>query len=250
MLRTDSPPISSGQNRPLNLITTRWSMVNDPVQIVVRYAPAIRGYLLMLLKDPNEADEVAQDFAMHMLTHRFGNASADRGRFRDYIKVAAKNAAITHLRRKQRGAKLTGEMAHIADTAENDPAANDPWLPHWRQCLLDKVWRRLESRESRSLGNLCYTVLRLAVKHPKETSDVLARMASQSSGREVSAEAFRKQLSRARPIFAELLLTEVAATLKEPSPQRIEEELNDLGLMRFIQAYLPEDWRSRGNPSK
>ena len=186
-------------------------MVNDPVQIIVRYAPAIRSYLLMLLKDPHDADEVSQDFAMHMLTHRFDNASADRGRFRDYIKVAARNAAISHLRKKQRGAKLLGEMEQFADSpstspsgvsAEStDPATNDPWLPHWRQCLLDKVWRGLETRETRSLGNLCYTVLRLAVKFPRETSDHLARLATESSRRQVTAEAFRKQLSRARPIF-------------------------------------------------
>ena len=40
-------------------------------------------------------------------------------------------------------------------------------------------------------------------------------------------------------------LIEVAKGLIEPTPQRIEDELNALGLEDFVQGFLPPDWKSK-----
>jgi hypothetical protein len=53
------------------------------------------------------------------------------------------------------------------------------------------------------------------------------------------AAAFRKQLSRARRLFTELLVVEVARTLGQPTPEQVKQELIDVGLWRYIQDYLP-----------
>ena len=68
----------------LDQISTRWPMIEDPVQFVLRYAPAIRSYLHALLKDTNVAEEVSQDFLVRGLLRGFGSATPLRGRFRHY----------------------------------------------------------------------------------------------------------------------------------------------------------------------
>jgi hypothetical protein len=246
--QSPSPSISpSGTaGRLLNQITTRWSIVNDPAKVVVRYAPAIRSYLEAILRNGHDADEVSQEFALHVLRHKFDKASPQRGRFRDYVKVSARNAALIYLRKKTRSGEataLTEDLDTLANPAAgNDPAAaaSDEWLNHWRRCLLDKVWRALESHELRSPGNLYHTVLRLSVDHPTEDSESLAARATATTGRVLRGDAFRKQLSRARRMFAERLAEEVAATLGQPTPAEIEQELAELGLMSYLRNYLPE----------
>jgi RNA polymerase sigma-70 factor (ECF subfamily) len=83
--------------------------------------------------------------------------------------------------------------------------------------------------------------LRLAIKSPQENSAQLAAQLSERLGRSVRPEAFRQQLSRARRRFARLVLEEVRRTLEEPSPERLIEELTEVGLMAYVRPYLPRD---------
>jgi hypothetical protein len=48
-------------------------------------------------------------------------------------------------------------------------------------------------------------------------------------------------------MFAQILLREVEQTLDAPSPQELEEELTEIGLMRHVRDFLPADWRKRGD---
>lgn len=83
----------------LDQISTRWQTLNDPLQFVMRYAPAIHNYLCALLKNPHDADEVSQEFLLRVQQHGFANANPERGRFRDYLKKAIRNAGLNHLQR-------------------------------------------------------------------------------------------------------------------------------------------------------
>ena len=223
----------------LNQITTRWSIVDDPTQLIVRYAPAVRKYLERLLKNSHDADEVSQEFVVRILDHKFAHASPERGRFRDYIKVAARNAALQYLRKRQTRDKLQADLNWMADDNADEGAGD--WLGEWRQCLVDKAWRLLEGHESRTPGNLGYTVLKLSTENPQDSSDEMAARLSKTLGRELRADAFRKQLSRARRTFAQYLLEEIAATLKDPTPEMIKDEVTELGLLPYIQPYLPPE---------
>ena len=95
---------------------------------------------------------------------------------------------------------------------------------------LNKDPRKRYGSASELGEDLCFTVLRLAGDHPEETSEQLARRASDRTGRPLRAEAFRKQLSRARPLFRRLLTEEVAGTLSDPTPENLALELAELGL--------------------
>ena len=92
-----------------------WSRVAVPEHFVHRYAPAILAYMEMLLRDRDEAEEVAREFIASFIEYGLPQARPDRGRFRDYVKVAARNAVRAHLRR---GLVQRRRMARLGELAE------------------------------------------------------------------------------------------------------------------------------------
>src|SRR5712691_5453780 len=85
----------------LDEISTEWTIISDPAQFVLRYGPAMQLYLVVLLKNRHDAEDVAQEFFMRITRHGFMHARRDRGRFRDYLKVAVRNTALNFLRGKR-----------------------------------------------------------------------------------------------------------------------------------------------------
>jgi hypothetical protein len=152
-----------------------------------------------------------------------------------------RNAALNYVRGKQRAERRRMGLASLSELEAPQPILDMEWLARWRDCLLRRSWQGLKAHEQKAPESLFYTVLRLAVDHPLEDSHALALRASRSAGRTVRPEAFRKQLSRARREFAELLFAEVRATLDAPSREQMEEELIDLGLMPYVRGFLPSD---------
>jgi DNA-directed RNA polymerase specialized sigma24 family protein len=229
--------------RMLDEISTRWPMIQDPAQFVLRYAPAIEGYLRALVRNPDQVDEIRQDFLLRVLQKGFGTPENVKGRFRHYLKASVRNAAMSHLRRKPPAQAESEALAQIADDAEASVAEKE-WLEHWRRCVLERVWEALELHERQNPDNHAHTVLKLFVEHEAEDSEQLAVRAGARLKKPLRADAFRKQLSRARRLFARLTVQEVVQTLESPNPERIEEELIDLGLLADVQRFLPDDWRT------
>jgi len=95
----------------------------------------------------------------------------------------------------------------------------------------------------RSPEGIAYTSLRLTADHPQESSAQLAARASAITGRAVSVDVFRKQLSRASRHFAQMIVDEVRQTLDNAHPEDVVQELCDLGLMEFVRDFLPESFR-------
>jgi RNA polymerase sigma factor (sigma-70 family) len=226
----------------LDQISTRWSLIGDPAQFVLRYAPAIRRYLGALLRDGDAVEEVVQEFLLRVCERRFTPEQVERGRFRAYLKAAVRNAALSYLRRKPAHHHDEARLRQLPADGGPPSATDQAWLDEWRRCLLDRAWEALEDHQRRTPGNLAHTVLRLAVDHPGDDSPALAARA----GRPLRADAFRKQLSRARRLFARFLVSEVAQTLEAPTPEQVEEELCDLGLLHHVRPFLPPDWRTHG----
>lgn len=227
-------------------ITTQWSQVTNPVQFVARYAPAIQKYLSALIRDPHDAADAAQEFLTKVSGRGFERLTLDRGRFRDYLIVAVKNAALTALRKKKRFRGLEAADAEPTFREDVAAAADAEWLAEWRRCVLERAFRELFQHERTSPGNLFHTVLKIKGDRPDTDDAELAAAVSAKIGKPVRPDAFRKQLSRARRKFAELIVTEVAETLELPTPDSVEEELIDTGLMEFVRPFLPPDWRTSG----
>lgn len=221
-------------------ISTHWSEVNEPTQFVLRYAPAIQGYLEALLSDPNDVEEVRQAFLLRVVQQGLAEPGRVSGRFRDYLIAAVRQAALHHLRNKRSAHEEQVDLDHLPAPLGEDPLDRH-WLDHWRRCLLSAAWERLDHHEQDAPDSHYYTCLRLTAEHPEESSEALAARASAHIGRTLRPDAFRKQLSRARRLFAALLAQEVARTLDDPSPARIEEELIDLGLLKYVRPFLPQE---------
>lgn len=236
----------------LNQINTEWGIVFDPVAFLDRYAPAIQSYFHALIKNAHDAEEIAQDFFLWVAQNGFPRATQERGRFRDYVKVAVRNAALNFINRKQRPLVRNGKKPRQDFSARIDdvpaPAStfipDTEWVVDWRNCLMERAWKHLKELSTAPEENLYHTALKLAVAHPEVDSKDLAAKASILLKRQIRPEAFRKQLSRARRYFAEILVKEVALTLDYPTPDLVEQELADLGLMAHVKPYLSADWHT------
>jgi RNA polymerase sigma factor (sigma-70 family) len=202
--------------------------------LVLRYQRAIRSYLGALLRDDDDADEATQEVIVKVLRGDFAGADSERGRFRAYLKTAARNTALHWLRRN----KSPGSREFAEEPAA--VAAEDAWLAEWRQMLLDAAWNELRVYETRTPGNAFASVLELIGNHPEQDSAQLAVLLSKRLARPFGAEALRKQLSRARRKLAELLVAELCRTIDNPTPDDIEAELAEVGLLRLVRDYLPQ----------
>lgn len=239
---TVQPEMSEPQR--LDEIITRWETLSEPAAFVMRYATAVRRYVIAIVRDEELAEEVLQDFLLQVMSSGFKTADRTRGRFRDYLKVLVRNAALARLRRAQAEAKQTRDGRALdglhCEAAETE--AELEWRDQWRRSIMERAWGALERHQRKSTGNLSFAVLWLVAQYPAENSKVLSRRASALAGAPVEPDAFRKQLSRARRLFARLLLREVAQTLRDPTPQMVEEELVELGLMKYVGGFLPRGW--------
>jgi RNA polymerase sigma factor (sigma-70 family) len=240
-----SEPLPPDPNSPLDRISTHWTVVSNPDAFTLRYLNALRSYLTALLKDPQDAEEVLQEFMLRVFEKGFERATPDQGRFRHYLKAAVRNCALTWLRRR----RPTVDVTLLQDTLADPTTPEEQWQDGWRRCLLDAAWRELDRHERGSPGNHAYTVLKAAVDYPEDDSRALAERVSAALGRPLLPDAFRKHLSRARRLFADLLLQQIYETLDTSDPLAAEEELTELGLMPFVRDFLPEDWNRRDRKS-
>lgn len=242
----------------LDQIATQWSLLRiahgDPLaagddarkRLLLRYAGAVRNYVGALLQDDQEADEVAQDVMVRMLRGDFGQADPGRGRFRDLLKVSVKNMVRTHWERKRRRSGVGLEIEKLEHEFATTDAPEIDFEKSWRRSALDMTWKALETFQQQTPGCVYYTLLRLRAAHPTDDSTQLAERLSAATGRPWRADAMRQQLRRTRLRFAQLLIEELAASLSKPTPDAIEDELIDLGLMEYVKDFLPPDWRTSG----
>jgi RNA polymerase sigma-70 factor (ECF subfamily) len=258
---TEPSPSSAGQESRFEAISTQKSLLRRAHgesltaasarnALVLCYRRAIRSYLGALLRNEQDADEVAHDIVMKLLQGAFAGAvpaSEDaprRGRFRDYLKRSVRNAAANFLRARGRASHADLEALQVPGDDASDPF-EDQWLTECRRVVLDGALAALEDFQTQHPHNNFALLVQLLLDYPDDDSEQLAARVSGLTGRPITAVAVRKQVSRARRKFAEFLLAEVRQTLAEPTPERLEEELIEIGLLVYVREFLPPDWRTR-----
>lgn len=133
--------------------------------LVQRYLPAIYRYALGVLRNPDAADEVVQEFALRLVRGDFHRADPERGRFRDYVKTVLYHLITDYHKRKQRGAQPLAEPAEVADSEPGTHLSDRDFLDRWRETLLNQAWQALEEYEEQT-GKLFHTVLRFRSENP------------------------------------------------------------------------------------
>jgi RNA polymerase sigma factor (sigma-70 family) len=249
---------NSGHARfDLGNIATQWSLVRRAHDgslagsgaaarhaLVLRYAPAIRRFVQVVVRDPQLADELSQDAMVRLLKGDFSGADPGRGRFRDLLKTAIRNMARNHWAREKRRTPAEFDMDLLAaDSGDAVQRLDDQWAAEWKDNLMDVVWDRLRDWEQEQPGSVAWTVLRLRAEWPEDSSAALAARLSEATGREYRADAVRQQLRRARVRFVEFLVEEIAHGLPDATPDALRDELESLGLLASVRDVLPEEWR-------
>lgn len=231
---TDSSSEVLERPRELKLISTHWTMVSNPSRFVTRYGAAVRKYLRSLLPTRDDADEVEQEFLLQVVERGFPTVAPGRGYFRHYLIAVVRNAALAHLKKLSKRASAMVDLSQVP--TESDAARE--WQASWRECVLQNTWHALRDHQKRTAGNCFHVVLKASVDHPEDDSPALAARVTETTGHELSPEAFRKQLSRARRKFGELLIHEVSRTIAEPTPELLKDELRELDLIKYVKGLL------------
>lgn len=237
----------------LSQIETLWSVVRQAhsdeseetslarAQLIERYSDAIQRYLMACLRDRDAVDEVFQEFSLRFVRGDFSRVSADKGRFRNYIKTV-----IYHLvadfgrRRKKYAAAALEHESMLAGTADDTLQLDAQFQTSWRDSLLSQGWEELRRDEEKS-GKAWFTVLKARSENPGLRSPELAQLVSDQLGREVSSGNVRVLVHRARERFAEILIALVRESLARADEESLENELIDLNLWQYCKPLLRPD---------
>jgi RNA polymerase sigma-70 factor (ECF subfamily) len=209
-------------------------------QLLRCYDPAVRRYLLGVVRDPHIADDLAQEFGLCLLRGSFRGADPQRGRFRDYVK-----RVLFHLVYKYRQAERRNQIAvpldshRLADLAA-PPDTDRDFDQTWRNELLARTWDALADAQP-----TYYAVLRFRAANREMSSADMAAQLGPQLGKPLKPAAVRQALHRAQDLYADLLLAEVARSLEPATPEQLDEELCELKLQIYCQRALDRYRRDR-----
>jgi len=193
----------------------------------MRYVSAMRGQLIETLGNESLGEHALTLFIGHLVSKGYGSHS--HGRLRDYLMRGMRSGAKVTL------SKLPAEKRPNVDLGSLDPESK-AWLGHWKQGLLEHAWRALEQRQHKHPGSMQYSVLKVSQSMSRSVvkPDILAVQVSADTGVAVEPERVMELLQQSRESFAQILATEVANTLHEPTQASVAEELKALGLVANI----------------
>ena len=245
---------SQNKGRNINQIDTIWPVLmqahgENPAQIgaaqhaiLMRYRPAVYRYLTACLGNTYDAEEVWQEFSLRVVRGDFRKADPEKGRFRDLLKTALYHLIIDHHKKKRKQMAQIGEGTPEPAIDPDSVCDSDrQFMATWRSSLLNQTWEALAEVE-RQTKQPVHTVLHYRAGNPELRSADIAENLTIALAKKVSAEWVRKWLHLAREKFAELLLHEVAISLRDPTPDSVEQELIDLELYQYCKSALDE-WR-------
>jgi RNA polymerase sigma-70 factor (ECF subfamily) len=235
----------------LSQISTAWTLVArahetpGDVQaaaqrvLIERYQEAIYRYLLGASRNQDAADELFQEFALRFVRGDFRRANPEKGRFRDFVKTALINLVISHQRKR---GKAPLQSPGAGDDVAAPPDSLDPdkdFLTYWRKVLLDRAWEGLAAAQKPG-GPPLHTALRWRTEQPDMASaELAARLTEELKPAEPFTDAgIRKVVQRARELFTDLLVAEVARSLGKPTLDELEQEIIDLGFQAYCRKAL------------
>jgi len=242
----------------LSQISTAWTMIarahgtgGDPQlmaqnALVERYHQAVYRYLCGATRDPDAADELFQEFALRFVRGDFRNADPGRGRFRDFLKTSLINLVLTHRRKQGRAMPTAPEGHDPAAPAPDTFNSDEEFLAGWRKALLDKAWEGLAALQKPG-GPPFHATLRLRTERPEMSSAQMAEALNEQlrPASPYTEAGVRKILQRARDLFTDLVVDEVARSLVNPTPDELEQEVIDLGFQAYCKKALER--RRAGN---
>jgi RNA polymerase sigma-70 factor (ECF subfamily) len=227
---------------------TRWSVVFEAGklqgdaaalarnELLIHYHDAVYRYLVARLGDTDAAGELFSRFAERVLEiHPFlKRADPEKGRFRDYLKAILSRMIIDWYRQQAKTPQALPVDVASPDSPQVDTDDTE-FQKVWVEELLNQAWRRLEEVE-RSQGKIYHSLLLYKAQNPQARSEAMAQHFSAKLGKPFSADNIRKLLQRGHELLNDMLIEEVAHSLRR-SPgdrvdaDRVEEEMINLQLL-------------------
>jgi len=199
--------------------------------LIGRYHDAVTRFIHLKVRDQHLADEVLQEFWTKLLTGKLAGADRTKGRFRDYLRTVLHRLIIDHFRTKKLQPLPPGDLLDSSDPDEDFDRV-------WRETVLSRVWSRLETYQATTPKNRYATVLQLRRDFPDASIEEIAEKLGQATRSNITPEAFRKNLQRARAKFIDLLVQELRETIHPTNAEDVEAEIFDLGLGHLYRRYM------------
>jgi RNA polymerase sigma-70 factor (ECF subfamily) len=198
--------------------------------LMERYCASVHRYLLGALRDEEAADELFQEFALRFLRGDFKRTDAAKGRFRDYVRTVLVNLVNDY----HRSRKQTSPLPANAAAPVSMDADEQTFVDSWRMELMDHAWAALEKTQP-----AYHAVLLYHVQNPDAESPELAEEMTRKLGKPMTAANVRVTLHRARERFAELLMSEVARSLDNPTDDaELIAELKALNMHKVCESAI------------
>ena len=138
-------------------------------------------------------------------------------------------------RSKQKAEQNRIQAAVKTDSHTDEGVNSDAFDQDWVLEILRRTWEALEEHQRENHSNY-YNVLRARAEAPELNSQQLCeKLSGTLQGQSINDAWVRQNLSRARKVFATLLRTEVAKTLKDDRLENVDQELSALGLLKYCQ---------------
>lgn len=199
------------------------------------YYQPVFAFIRHNTRDEERARDLTQDFFARLLSqNHFARIDPQRGRFRSYLLTAAKNFLRDAHAREQAQKRNPGEPLLTIDPETNatnagpqipDPQALAPerqFDRKWALALLDRVLAELQAEQTVAGKAREFEILKPWLTGGAEAQSSAARDLS------ISDATLRVVIHRLRQRFRTLLKSEIAATLHDPSPAAVTEELQYL----------------------
>src|SRR5262249_33379064 len=199
-------------------------------ELVNRYHDAVTRYIHLKVRDKHLADEVLQEFWTKLLTGKLAGADKSKGRFRDYLRTVLHRLIIDHFRSRKLLPLPPGDLLDAARPDEDFDRV-------WREAVINRLWSRRAPSQASTPKTRYASVLQLRRDFPKASIDEIAGKLAEMTRTQVTPEAFRKNLQRARAKFVELLVQELRETIHPTSTEDVEAEIYDLGLGHLYRRY-------------
>jgi RNA polymerase sigma-70 factor (ECF subfamily) len=183
----------------------------------------------------NDAEDLTQGFFVYLLERDlFSAADPDLGRLRTFL-LTAFQRYMGDVRERGRALKRGGGQIHFpldVDAAERhfaEPAERltpvELYDQHWALSVLQGTLDELSAAETTSGRASQFQVLEPFLNPASETAAEYPAVALILGIRETAT---RKAVSRLRQRFRETLRSRIVATLHNPTPEQIDEELRAL----------------------
>ena len=223
--------------------TTRWSLVRRAAvdgatpeasaamaDFCRHYRKPLLAFARATVRNPEDAEDLVQGFFLKLLEKNFiAGADPERGRLRTFLLTCMKRHMADEFRKAHAG-KRGGHLPHLPlDEAEvlqsSAPSPDDIFHRKWAAQVVDSALDSMRAKWGEDGKAEIFDALKPLLGFGSDTEETRATLAESLN---MTTGALKTALYRMRKEFREFLMSEVAETLEEKTPDNVLAEMREL----------------------